>query len=109
MVTAFREALEKYSETSGIRVSITLVFVVGGAVVLTLLYALFIGRHQTGNVILGYLMPILLLVGSLAFLIAGKLTADQDVKPLLTFGVVSFFISAIVSLVVTLVLYIFIL
>ncbi len=72
----FRAALRHHAKGSDARLAGIFAAVAAAAVLLTLLYVFFIGRHFHGRWLLNYLMPLVLLAAGLVFVQLARSAKD---------------------------------
>jgi hypothetical protein len=100
----FRQSIQHYSKGSNTNVIIMFSVVALIAAGLTFLYVFFIGRHHQDDLLMSYLIPLLLLAGGAGFMaVALKNKGDWSAIAYAVLAVF-FLFGAIISLIITLVL-----
>lgn len=108
MENIFQQAIRHYSKGSNTQIVLMFGVVALIAAGLTFLYVYFVGRHHQDNLLVGYLMPLLLLAGGIGFVIAARRAKDGWSGIALAIFAVFLIFGAVVSLLVTLILLIFV-
>jgi hypothetical protein len=106
-MNVFQQTMKGLEKSSGLQIATALVLTLLIAAGLTIFVALAFSRHHPENLLLRYLVPLLLLVGSGVSLLLGSYSEDKYARIRYAFLVVFFLLGAGVSLVVTLILYAF--
>jgi EamA domain-containing membrane protein RarD len=104
MLTDFRQSLQHYAK--GSNTSLLVMFTVVGLIAagLTFLYVYFVARHHQDNLFIGYLLPLFFLAAGITFgVIARSKRGDWSAIAYAVLAVF-FIFSALISLVVTLIL-----
>lgn len=103
-MNVFRAALRHHAKGSNARLAGIFSAVAAAAVLLTLLYVIFIGRHFHGRWLLNYLVPVVLLAAGLVFVQLARSAKDGYAGLANALMAIFLLFGAIVSLVTTLLL-----
>jgi hypothetical protein len=106
-MNVYQEAVQNYARSSGFQLATLLIITALGSTVLAFVAAYFVGRHYPDNLLLRYLAPLLLLVGSGVSLLIGSYASDQYQRLIYAAWVVFLLIGATLSFVVTIILHAF--
>ncbi len=103
-MNVFRAALRHHAKGSDARLAGIFAAVAAAAVLLTLLYVIFIGRHFHGRWLLNSLVPVVLLAAGLVFVQLARSAKDGYAGLANALMAIFLLFGAIVSLVTTLLL-----
>jgi hypothetical protein len=106
-MSVYQQAMKGLEKSSGLQIATALGLTVLIATGLTIFVALAFSRHHPENLLLRYLVPLLLLVGSGVCLLLGGYSDNEYARFIYAFLVILFLIGAGVGFIVTLILYIF--